>query len=75
MIGISASLIWSKTLMELLFNPCDKFRLSPEGPVGQIHSTHLLVVAPGIFSANTSTATTPEDVSHSRGQNVERKES
>ena len=26
MIGISGFLIWSKTLMELIFNPCDKFR-------------------------------------------------
>ena len=25
-IGISGSLIWSKTLMELLFNPCGQFR-------------------------------------------------
>ena len=24
--GISGSLIWSKTLMELLFNPCGEFR-------------------------------------------------
>ena len=24
--GISGSLIWSKTLMELVFNPCGKFR-------------------------------------------------
>ena len=26
MIGISGSLIWSKTLMELIFNPCGEFR-------------------------------------------------
>ena len=25
MIGISGSQIWSKTLMELIFNPCDEF--------------------------------------------------
>ena len=25
-IGISGSLIWSKTLMELIFNPCAEFR-------------------------------------------------
>ena len=25
-IGISGSLIWSKTLMELIFNPCGEFR-------------------------------------------------
>ena len=39
-----------KTLMELIFNLCGEFRWSPEGPVSQIHSTHLLVGAPGIFS-------------------------
>ena len=44
MIGISGSLIWSKTLMELIFNPC------PEGPVSQIHSSHLQVGVPGISS-------------------------
>ena len=26
LIGISGSLIWSKTLMELMFNPCGEFR-------------------------------------------------
>ena len=51
MIGISGSLIWSKTLMELIFNPCGEFRLSPEGQVSQIHSPHLHNEAPGIFSA------------------------
>ena len=25
-IGISGSLIWSKTLVELIFNPCGEFR-------------------------------------------------
>ena len=49
-IGIFGSLNWSKTLMELIFNPCGEFRRSPEGPVSQIHSPHLLVGAPGIFS-------------------------
>ena len=49
-IGISGSLIWSKTLVELIFNPCGEFRWSSEGPVSQIHSPHLLVGAPGIFS-------------------------
>ena len=49
-IGVSGFLIWSKTLMELIFNPCGKFRWSPKGPVSQIHSPHLIVVAPGIFS-------------------------
>ena len=48
--GIFGSLIWSKTLMELIFKPCGKFRWSPDGPVSQIHSPHLLVGAPGIFS-------------------------
>ena len=50
LIGISGSLIWSKTLMERMFTPCDEFRWSPEGPVSQIHSPHLHVCAPGIFS-------------------------
>ena len=50
LIGISGSLIWSKTLMELMFNRCGKFRWSLEGPVSQIHSPHLFVGAPGIFS-------------------------
>ena len=36
--------------MELIFNPCGEFRWSPEGPVSQIHSPHLLADAPGIFS-------------------------
>ena len=49
-IEISGSLIWSVTLMELLFNSCGEFRWSPEGPVGQIHSPHLHVGTPGIFS-------------------------
>ena len=31
-------------------NPCGEFRCNPEGPVSQIHSPHLLVGAPGIFS-------------------------
>ena len=34
-IGISGSLIWSKTSMELKFNPYGEFRWSPEGPVGK----------------------------------------
>ena len=50
MIGISGFLIWSKTLMELIFNPFGEFRWSPEGPVSQIHSPHLHVGAPGILS-------------------------
>ena len=49
-IGISGSLIWSKTLKELIFNPGGEFRWSPEGPVSQIHSPHLYIGAPRIFS-------------------------
>ena len=49
-IGISGSLIWLKTLMELIFNTCGEFRWSPDGPVNQIHSPHLDDGAPGIFS-------------------------
>ena len=41
MIGICGSLILSKTLMELIVNPCGEFRWSPEGPVRKIHSPHL----------------------------------
>ena len=50
MIGISGSLIWSKTLLELIFSPCGEFQCSPEGPFSQIHSPHLHAGAPGIFS-------------------------
>ena len=50
MIGVSGSLTRSKTLMELIFNLFGGFRLSPEGPVSQIHSPHLHVGAPGIIS-------------------------
>ena len=39
--------MWSKTLMELLFNPCGELWWSPEGPVSQIHFSHLHA---GIFS-------------------------
>ena len=48
--GISESLIWSQSLMELILNPCGEFWWSPESPVSQIHSPHLHVGAPGIFS-------------------------
>ena len=34
-----------KTLMELMFKLCGEF-----GPVSQIHTSHILVGAPGIFS-------------------------
>ena len=49
-IGLFGSLICSKTLMVLIFNPYGEFRRSPEGPVSQIHSPHLHVGARGIFS-------------------------
>ena len=49
-IGICGSLMWSKTLVELIFNPCGEFRWSSEGPVSQVHSPHLYDGAPGIFS-------------------------
>ena len=48
--GIFGSLIWSKTLMELIFNPYGEFRWSPEDLVSQIHSPHLHVATLGIFS-------------------------
>ena len=50
--GIFGSLIWSKTLMKLIFNHytvCE-FRRSPECPVSQIHTPHIHVGAPGILS-------------------------
>ena len=49
-IGISRSLIWSKTLIELIFNPCGEFWWSPEGPVSQVRSPILHADAPRIFS-------------------------
>ena len=49
MIGVSGSLIWSKTQMELIFNHFGEFRWRPEDPVSQIHSPLLYVDAPGIF--------------------------
>ena len=49
LIGISGSLIWSKTLMELIFNPYGEFWWSPECPVSQIHSLYLHVGALGSF--------------------------
>ena len=48
-IGMFGSLIWSQILMELILNPCGEFRWSPKGPLSQIHSLHLHVVAPGNF--------------------------
>ena len=49
-IGISGSVIRSRTLMELIFNACGEFRWSPECPGIQIHSPHLHVGVPWIFS-------------------------
>ena len=48
LIGSSGSLIWSKPLMELMFNPCGKFWWTPEAQLAK--STPHLVGAPGIFS-------------------------
>ena len=36
--------------MGLIYNPCCEFRLSPEGPVSQIHSPRIYVDGPQIFS-------------------------
>ena len=47
--GCLGSLMWSKTLMELIFNPSGEFRWSSKGPVSQIHSPHLHAWDPGIF--------------------------
>ena len=49
-IGISGSLIWSKNLMELIFDPCGEFRWSPVDPISQMHSPHIYAGAPGVFS-------------------------
>ena len=38
-----------KTPMELIFNPCGKFRWSPEGPVSQIHFPQSTLVPLGFF--------------------------
>ena len=48
-IGISGSLIWSKTLLELIFKPCGEFRWRPKGPDSQIYSPLFHVGAPVIF--------------------------
>ena len=51
-IGISGSMIWSKTRMELIFYPSGVFRWNPRGGEmdSQIHSPHLHAGAPVIFS-------------------------
>ena len=48
-IGIFGSLTWSKTLIELIFNPCGEFPLSTESLVSQINSPHLHVTAPRVL--------------------------
>ena len=48
-IGISGSLIWSKTLMELIFKSSGEFWWSPEGPVSQIHLPTSSLVPLGSF--------------------------
>ena len=48
-IGISGSLIWSKTLMELIFNPWGKFQWSPEGPVSRFTLLTSTVVPLDLF--------------------------
>ena len=49
-IRTSGSLIWSKTQVELVFNPCGEFRSSPDGPDNQIYSPQLHIGLPVIFS-------------------------
>ena len=49
-IGISRSVIWSKSLMELIFSPCGEFRWSPEVLVSQIHSPHPTLGPLGSFN-------------------------
>ena len=48
-LAISGSLIWSKTLMELILT-CGEFLWSPEDPVRQIHFPRPHVAVPGMFS-------------------------
>ena len=50
LIGTSGPLIWSKTLVELIFNSCGEFRRSPKDPVNQIYSPHVYVGASETFS-------------------------
>ena len=49
-IGISGSLIWSNTMIELIFNPCGEYGWRLGGPVSQIHSPPLHAGASRIFS-------------------------
>ena len=46
MIGISGFPIWSKTLMELIFNPCCEFLRSPKAQLAKSS----LLTSPVIFS-------------------------
>ena len=50
MTGTSGSLIWSITLMELILTPVVNFGEIRRAQVSQMHSPHLHVGAPGIFS-------------------------
>ena len=54
---MGAKVDWDFRISDLVKSPdgtninlCGEFRWSPEGPVSQIHSPHLHVGAPGIFS-------------------------
>ena len=47
MIGISGSLIWLKTVMELIFNPYGEFQRSPEAQLAKSSPPQW---GPGIFS-------------------------
>ena len=49
-IGISWISDLVKIPMELIFNPCDEFQWSPEGPLSQINSPHLHADILGIFN-------------------------
>ena len=48
-IGISGSLIWSETLIELIFNPCGEFGEVRRAQLAK-PTLHLHAGAPGIFS-------------------------
>ena len=41
---------WDFRISDLVKHPCGEIQWSPEGPASQIHSPHLHVGAPGIFS-------------------------
>ena len=50
LIGISGSLMWSKTLMELMFNPCGEFQCNSGGPSEPNPLSSPPLWCPGIFS-------------------------